>query len=198
MRVFAGLALFFEGGPGRVLFKVPIVPPRRKRRSAEVRNSLRLFGLLAVLAGVNVYVFFFNRGTAPREVLKPSSTVRAADGADGKQALLKETAGAAQERLAGTESGAPMQGSVTTARNVPAKARPPVPLAPAGAPSAAKASKAGPVANAGQPSGGGPPKGSPGGSPGQDNGTPQPPTDSALVTQESSPEKKFGDSDTLG
>ena len=45
--------------------------PRRKRRSAEVRNSLRLFGLLAVLAGVNVYVFFFNHGTAPRDVQIP-------------------------------------------------------------------------------------------------------------------------------
>src|SRR3954469_15244553 len=60
--------------------------PRRKRRSAELRNSLRLFGLLAVLAGVNVYVFFFNRGTAPREVLKPSSMMR---GADGKAGTLK-------------------------------------------------------------------------------------------------------------
>ena len=63
--------------------------PRRKskRRSAEVRNSLRLFGLLAVLGCVNVYVFFFNHGTAPREVLKPSSTVKAAE---GKAGILRE------------------------------------------------------------------------------------------------------------
>ena len=60
---------------------------KSKKRSAEVRNSLRLFGLLAVLAGVNVYVFFFNRGTAPREILKPSSTV---NGADGKAGVLHE------------------------------------------------------------------------------------------------------------
>src|ERR1700759_4897315 len=57
--------------------------PRRKRRSAEVRNSLRLFGLLAVLAGGNIYVFFFNRGRARREVLKPSSMMKAADGKAG-------------------------------------------------------------------------------------------------------------------
>lgn len=158
--------------------------PRRKRRSAELRNSLRLFGLLAILAGVNVYVFFFNRGTAPREVLKPSSTVRAADGAEGKQALLRESAAGAQERLAGGDSGAAVP--ATTTRNASGdgrgKARPPVPLAPASAPSTGKPVKAAPVASAGQPSGGGPPKGSPGGSPGQDNGTPQPPADSALVT----------------
>jgi hypothetical protein len=115
------------------------VSPRRKRRSAEVRNSLRLFGLLAVLAGVNIYVFFFNRGTAPREVLKPSSTLKAADGANGKMATLKEATGEAQERLTGggtPEAAVPVPAA--TARNAngdgKARPRPPVPIAPAAAP----------------------------------------------------------------
>ena len=49
---------------------------RRKKRSAEIRNSLRLGLVLAGLVGINVYIFFFNRGTAPREVLKPASTLK--------------------------------------------------------------------------------------------------------------------------
>jgi murein DD-endopeptidase MepM/ murein hydrolase activator NlpD len=53
---------------------------RRKRRSAEVRNSLRLGVLLAGLVGINVYVFFFNHGTAPRDVLNLQSTSKSLDG----------------------------------------------------------------------------------------------------------------------
>ncbi|MBC8132858.1 MAG: hypothetical protein H7X95_07740, partial [Deltaproteobacteria bacterium] len=91
-----------------------------------MRNSLRLFGLLAVLAGVNVYVFFFNQGTAPREVLKPSSMVKAAE---GKAQMLKQASDEANAALspqgilpAATRSGA--------AANATAKAKPPVFLAP--------------------------------------------------------------------
>jgi murein DD-endopeptidase MepM/ murein hydrolase activator NlpD len=63
---------------------------RRKRRSAEIRNSLRLGLLLAGLVGINVYVFFFNRGTAPREVLKPASTIKST--VSEKEDLLKASA----------------------------------------------------------------------------------------------------------
>jgi murein DD-endopeptidase MepM/ murein hydrolase activator NlpD len=63
---------------------------RRKRRSAEIRNSVRLGLLLAGLVGINVYVFFFNRGTAPREVLKPASTVRSAEAE--KEEILRQSA----------------------------------------------------------------------------------------------------------
>jgi murein DD-endopeptidase MepM/ murein hydrolase activator NlpD len=201
----------------RERFKVPHVSPRRKRRSAEVRNSLRLFGLLAVLAGVNVYVFFFNRGTAPREVLKPSSTFKAADGANGKAATLKEAAADAKNQLKAQVAGAgsaadSLEVPVATGRQVAAvKAKPPVPLAPA----ASKAAAGRPTSVA---AGGSPPKGSPGGSPGQDDGTPAPQvqSNSAPVTPSGSPEnsqrpsqenpsqespnqeKTFGDSDTLG
>ena len=64
---------------------------RRKRRSAEIRNSLRLGLLLGGLVGINVYVFFFNRGTAPREVLKPASTVQGDRGAQGRCAPSRRT-----------------------------------------------------------------------------------------------------------
>jgi murein DD-endopeptidase MepM/ murein hydrolase activator NlpD len=66
--------------PADALGADPDLPrKRRKRRSAEIRNSLRLGVLLAGLVGINIYVFFFNRGTAPREVLKPASTIKSAE-----------------------------------------------------------------------------------------------------------------------
>ena len=39
-----------------------------------MKRSLRLGVLLTALVGINVYVFFFNRGTAPREILNLQST----------------------------------------------------------------------------------------------------------------------------
>lgn len=170
------------------------MPPRRRKRSAEVRNSLRLFGLLAVLAGVNVYVFFFNRGTAPREVLKPSSMAKAADGKGG---TLKQAASEAAAALTPQAAGL-MTAPLASQGNGKAKA--PVPIGPAPtAPAAGHPSKA--TTKAKMASGGGPPKGSPGGSPGHDNEAPQP-ANSQLESPESSPEnnpeKKFGESDTLG
>lgn len=47
---------------------------RRRRRGGEVGKPLRLGVLLVGLVGINVYVFFFNRGTAPREILNMQST----------------------------------------------------------------------------------------------------------------------------
>jgi len=149
--------------------------PRRKRRSAEVRNSLRLFGLLAVLAGVNIYVFFFNRGTAPREVLKPSSMMRAAD---GKAGTLKDAVRQAAGELSPPVNSAPM--TVPVAGNASAsskKAKTPQVLAPAaGSPPKAKGTT---VAAS-------PPKELPGGSPGLDD-------EGSL-----NPEKKISDAETLG
>ena len=72
---------------------------RRKRRSAEIRNSLRLGLLLVGLVGINVYVFFFNRGTAPREVLKPASTVRSIEAQ--KEGIVRQSADAARRPPAG-------------------------------------------------------------------------------------------------
>src|SRR5262245_44198137 len=47
---------------------------RRRRRGSHVGKPLRLGVLLVGLVGINVYVFFFNRGTAPREILNMQST----------------------------------------------------------------------------------------------------------------------------
>jgi murein DD-endopeptidase MepM/ murein hydrolase activator NlpD len=67
---------------------------RRKRRSTEIRNSLRLGLLLTGLVAVNVYVFFFNRGTAPREVLKPAVAIRSAEAQSAD--ILQQSAEAAR------------------------------------------------------------------------------------------------------
>jgi len=40
---------------------------RRRRRGGNIGRPLRLGVVLVGLIGVNVYVFFFNRHTAPRE-----------------------------------------------------------------------------------------------------------------------------------
>jgi murein DD-endopeptidase MepM/ murein hydrolase activator NlpD len=47
---------------------------QRRRRGSHVGKPLRLGVLLVGLVGINVYVFFFNRGTAPREILNMQST----------------------------------------------------------------------------------------------------------------------------
>ncbi|HTB58212.1 MAG TPA: peptidoglycan DD-metalloendopeptidase family protein [Polyangia bacterium] len=67
-----------------------------------MKNSLRLSVLLVGLVGINVYVFFFNHKTAPREVLNLQSTsktmeatrreVLAADAREAREALTAETA----------------------------------------------------------------------------------------------------------
>jgi murein DD-endopeptidase MepM/ murein hydrolase activator NlpD len=51
-------------------------PRRRKRRSVEFRNSLRLGLLLVGLTGINVYVFFFRDDTSVKKLMQPSSTER--------------------------------------------------------------------------------------------------------------------------
>src|SRR5437868_9724744 len=71
---------------------------RRKRRSAELRNSLRLGLLLTALVGINIYVFFFNRGTAPREVLKPASLAKSSD--SQKAEVVRESADAVRRSTA--------------------------------------------------------------------------------------------------
>jgi murein DD-endopeptidase MepM/ murein hydrolase activator NlpD len=143
-----------------------------------VRNSLRLFGLLTVLGAVNVYVFFFNHGTAPRDVLKPASMLKAG-GAHPKGAAPSESAGATTDPTPGAaveEVGIP-----AAAIAGPVEPEADVPVAPAHetAPTAATATAA---AAPRDPL----PKGPPGGSPGEDD-------DDAR-----SPEKQVGPSDTLG
>ena len=71
---------------------------RSKRRKVELRNSLRLGVLLAGLVGVNVYVFFFNHKTAPRDVLNLQSTSKTMDAQ--KRDVLKKDSEAAKKALA--------------------------------------------------------------------------------------------------
>jgi len=78
---------------------------RRKRRSAEIRNSLRLGVLLTGLVGINIYVFFFNRGTAPREVLKPAATAMSAEAE--KADILRESAESVTRRPSAPGKAAP-------------------------------------------------------------------------------------------
>jgi murein DD-endopeptidase MepM/ murein hydrolase activator NlpD len=53
----------------------PLVPRRRKRRSASaVRGSWGLGALLVVLTGVNVYFFFFRADAAMQKLMPPVST----------------------------------------------------------------------------------------------------------------------------
>ena len=114
---------------------------RRKKRSAEIRNSLRLGLVLVGLVGINVYIFFFNRGTAPREVLKPASTVNSTDAQ--KQGLLQQSADAVGRPAAKTVAMATPPARRAAGRAASAPARPaagaapvagavPQPAAPAG------------------------------------------------------------------
>src|SRR3954454_23186544 len=88
---------------------------RRRRQSGEMKNSLRLSVLLVGLVGINVYVFFFNHKTAPREVLNLQSTTKtmdatrrqvlAADAHEARQGLTAEAAAtAAAPATAGTKA----------------------------------------------------------------------------------------------
>jgi murein DD-endopeptidase MepM/ murein hydrolase activator NlpD len=155
-----------------------------------------------VLAGVNVYVFFFNHGTAPRDVLKPSSTVKAAD---GKSGVLREAAQRAQSGhpadhaaimgdTAGSAPGAEGEAAASPVAGGAPRARAPQILGPATA-SASRAGIDGSTGKTGQVGqvAASPPKGEPGGNPGAD--------DAGSLNPESSsenPGKKIGATDTLG
>jgi hypothetical protein len=79
-----------------------------------MKNSLRLSALLVGLVGINVYVFFFNHKTAPREVLNLQSTTKtmetnrrqvlSADVRSGREAIATSTP---QKRAAEPRAAAP-------------------------------------------------------------------------------------------
>ncbi|HVX97595.1 MAG TPA: peptidoglycan DD-metalloendopeptidase family protein [Polyangia bacterium] len=121
-----------------------MAPRRRKRRKAELRNSLRLGVVLAGLVGINVYVFFFNRGTAPRDVLNLQSTSKTMEST--RHELLAKDASRGHALLA---SAAPvpakMPSAPAKAPAMPAAAAPVLVAAPA-APAAAPSAKAEPPA----------------------------------------------------
>jgi murein DD-endopeptidase MepM/ murein hydrolase activator NlpD len=101
---------------------------RRKRRSGELKSSFRLGFLLLGLVGVNIYVFFFNRHTAPREVLNLQSTSRTLE--SSRREALSDDVRAAQELIAANEPAKPAP--LALAKSVPAaKPLPPAKPLPA-------------------------------------------------------------------
>ena len=98
---------------------------RRKRRSSEVKGSFKLGLVLLGLVGINVYVFFFNHGTAPREVLNLQSTSKTMDAT--RKELLANDARTARPLVTGPA--APETTAQGTA--VAVNAAPPEPARPA-------------------------------------------------------------------
>jgi murein DD-endopeptidase MepM/ murein hydrolase activator NlpD len=88
---------------------------KRKRRSAEFRNSVRLGLLLVGLTGINVYVFFFRDDTAVQKVLQPSST--------GKS-LASEKAQAVADSIPESLGGPGLKGRSAEKRGGPAPVDP--------------------------------------------------------------------------
>ena len=101
---------------------------RRRRRSREGGKHLRLGVLLVGLVGVNVYVFFFNRGTAPREILNMQSTSKTFDST--RQEALAADVRKAGELIASSSNPKPAAKAAVPA---PAPGAPPaikIPFAP--------------------------------------------------------------------
>jgi len=162
---------------------------RRKKRSAEIRNSLRLGLVLAGLVGINVYIFFFNRGTAPREVLKPASTLKS-EGAQ-TQEVLEQSADAVRRPAPKTMAMAATPARRAAGRAVATPGRPAVgPVVPA----------VGPVAPAVAPAAGGAAPGATPMSAPSGAAVPRPVVQIPFAPREEDAveEKRIGASDTLG
>jgi len=82
-----------------------------------VQSSFRLGVLLVGLIGVNVYVFFFNRHTAPREVLNLQSTSKTME--TTRREALAADARAARESIVAESSGFPRSGAAKPAGPTP-------------------------------------------------------------------------------
>ena len=93
--------------------------------------------MLAGLVGINVYVFFFNHGTAPRDVLNLQSTSKTMDGT--RHDLLTKDASRGRALLASASASTPTPtpGATPGAKAAPKVAAAPVPVAPAPVPAAA-------------------------------------------------------------
>jgi murein DD-endopeptidase MepM/ murein hydrolase activator NlpD len=89
-----------------------------------MRSSFRLGVLLIGLVGINVYVFFFNHKTAPREVLNLQSTTRTVE--VSRREVLKEARLPAGAEPAAAPRPAPAAPQPRTAAVTP----PPAPTAP--------------------------------------------------------------------
>ena len=91
-----------------------------------MKSSLRLSVLLVGLVGINVYVFFFNHKTAPREVLNLQSTTKTMEAT--RHEVLAADAREAREALA-AEVGASSAAKSAT-RSKPAESHPKTASAP--------------------------------------------------------------------
>src|SRR5580692_7367067 len=99
-----------------------------------MKNSLRLSVLLVGLVGINVYVFFFNHKTAPREVLNLQSTTKtmeatrrevlAADAREAREALTAETAAKSATNKKKLPEPRPAKTSASVAEPTPPVAEP--------------------------------------------------------------------------
>jgi murein DD-endopeptidase MepM/ murein hydrolase activator NlpD len=118
---------------------------RRRRRGGHFGKPLRLGVVLVGLVGINVYVFFFNRGTAPREILNMQSTSKTFES-------TRQEALAADARKAG-ELVASSSGAKPAAKAQPGTA----PLGTAAPAPAAKIATAGPAPAAGATNAAAPP-----------------------------------------
>ena len=125
---------------------------------------MRLGVVLTVLVGINVYVFFFNHGTAPREILNMQSTSKTVEST--RQEALSADVRKAGELIASTAGEAHKMDPVPSPRNpipspretgrgsgrgAPATAAPPtikIPFAPPPEPVAVRAPAAAPAAAA--------------------------------------------------
>ena len=104
--------------------------------------------MLATLVGINVYVFFFNRGTAPRDVLNLQSTSKTIDGA--RHELLTKDASRGRALLASAAAPAP-SAVKPTAKAPPASVANPSPLGAGAPPAAVHPAPAEPSAGAAAP-----------------------------------------------
>src|SRR5688572_30426981 len=102
-----------------------------------MKRSLRLGVLLTALVDINVYVFFFNQNTTPRDVLNLQSTSKTFEAS--KKETLTADVRKAGELIA--------SGSGETHRRVPSPAKPPgeAAAAPAVAPAPPEPTAAPPV-----------------------------------------------------
>ena len=106
-----------------------------------MKNSLRLSVLLVGLVGINVYVFFFNHKTAPRDVLNLQSTsktmetsrheVLAADAREAREALMAEAVTKANRKKTAESHRATVAAPVPEAAMPADKPALPVPSEPA-------------------------------------------------------------------
>ena len=113
---------------------------RRRRRGGATGKPLRLGVVLVGLVGVNVYVFFFNHGTAPREILNMQSTSKTFD-SNRQEALSADVRRAGELVASSSTHKAAAKSESKSASAFPAPALPAIkiPFAPPPAPVAMRA-----------------------------------------------------------